>query len=354
MGTSSDARPDGRLNYALWFQPALFYVAPSLVLLYYARLCMQKITRDQRLARPGLLLPLKLAVVAAIGIAHFRSLGVWQKPTSVVGILGHTIIALFSVSSTISIAVITYASHTYSLRPMASLAVYCGVTMLLDVLALSHAYLNYDIEALAPYLWALPVFKLALIVLEEFSKHGLIVSDTIRASLTSESLTGFYSRPPFQWANPFLLFSFCQRAESGNLPDIGSGYDSEQLYNSFKARWGGQTSQESKYALLRACFFSMPHTCIHAAIAKLLETGFVIGQQLVLHNMMQFLYQDLSSHNRPATSNQRIGHILATAIVFFGRVVMYPMLWLLSCHFSNYLALLFRCPSTGTTTPAAN
>jgi hypothetical protein len=79
--------------------------------------------------------------------------------------------------------------------------------------------------------------KLAILLLDEISRRGLIQSSLLRASMSPEATSGFWSRILFLWLNSTLFLGFRNILSVGDLRDMGPEFDSENLHARFQAKW---------------------------------------------------------------------------------------------------------------------
>lgn len=318
MDDSFGPRLLGHFDFTLLFEHTMLHILPAAVVLSTIPFYIYKIKKTRRIVQPGWLLWAKLLVAVAIAAIQLASLVFWYK--SPLNSRVAQAAALLNFFSSVGLVIITYASHAHFLQPVLFLALYLTATLLFDLVTI-RTYLSRNGLAIIAYITcALPPLKAALIVLEEVSKRALIIPEQLRNSLGDEVIAGFWNKSTLLWVNPLLLFGFRHVIDNDALPDIGLQFNSEKLYQNFKRSWD-KRDQRGRYALVKACVFSMPWPFIYIVLPRLVSVLFVISQPFLLQDVVNAVSPEPAEQSDVSRSDEATGLILATALVFVGKAV---------------------------------
>ncbi len=323
MDDSFGPRLFGHFDFTLLFEHSMLQIVPASVFLFTLPFYVYKIATCQPVVRPGRLLWTKLALAVAIIAVQIATVVFWYR-SPLNSRVALAAAALYFLSS-IGIAIMTYASHTYFLHPIIVLAAYLNVTILFDLVTIYTYFHRTGLGTIARLTCCLPALKFLLVILEEVSKRSLVIAGT-RQSLSREATAGFWSRSTFLWINPLLLFGFRHVIDNDNLPDIGRQFDSKELYQNLKECWDKQ-DQKAKHALLRALVFSMPWPFLYVILPRLFLVGFIFSQPFLLQDVVNVASGEPIQPGYILKEDEVIGLILATALVFCGKAVSNARWW---------------------------
>ncbi|XWW94212.1 hypothetical protein V2A60_002155 [Cordyceps javanica] len=310
-------RLSGHFDFTLRFEHAFFQIIPCssmiLVLPYYIRI----IVNSPALVRSGLLLWAKLALAAAVAVVQLTSIVLWHNSSLNTSIAQAGSVLAFLAS--LGTVVVTYASHKHCLQPAVFLCLFLSGTFLLDLVSIYSYYHRESLGALTWLTCALPVLKLALIILEELSKRSLLISEEAKREFSSEVFAGFWSRCTFAWINPLLFFGFRNRIKNDQLPEIRHQFNSEKKFLAFKRLWD-KRDENDKYALLKCCFLADPWPFVYIIIPRLLQIGIIFSQPFLLQAVVNFVSGDTPIDGMPR-DQRGTSLIFATALVFFSKTL---------------------------------
>lgn len=310
-------RLQGHFDFTLLFEHTIFYLAPCAIAVFVTAFYIrQALRRGTPLVRPGVLLPAKCALAAALVGVEIANAVLWARSPlySRVAVAA----AAMAVISAVCISILTYAGHVYYLRSLSFLGFYLSLTIVLDITSTLTYFDRDGLETIARLHIAIPCIKAALVVLEEFSKRSLFRFDALQARLLSpETVAGFWNRSVLGWANFNLLHGYRGEINQSSMPNLGPDYDSVVLYDAFKHEWEAGKKM-SRFALLKACLRTVPWPFVYIFLPRLLSIGFDFAQPFLLQSVVN----EVSLESIPPKDVMR-GLILATVIVYVCRAVSY-------------------------------
>lgn len=98
-------------------------------------------------------------------------------------------------------------------------------------------FLQDTLSAIIALQIGIAVFKLFLIILEEFSKRGFPLPQELRSTVSAEPAVGFWNRSLLAWLNPLLVLGWQKHFTVDDLPSIGEEFASERLFDQFSHHW---------------------------------------------------------------------------------------------------------------------
>lgn len=318
MDSSFGPKAEGRFDFTITFEHIVFYIVPSVIFLLTVPYYGYQIAKTRRLVRPGWLLYAKLAVAVALAAIQLANIVLWYKSPFDYKVGQAAMILSFA--SSVGVVVAVYTSHSHFLQPSLFLSIYLTATLLFDIASTRTYFSRIGLETLAHLTCALPPLKLVLVILEEVSKRSLIMDKDIRASLSSEIVSGFWNRTMFMWINPLLIFGFRNVIKNDKLPDVGYQFDSERLYDTFRKRWESR-NPDGKHALIRICVSALPSLLFYATVPRLLLVGCTFAQPFLLQDIVSVVGGNPAPSGLVSQENERGAVILATALVFAGKTV---------------------------------
>lgn len=227
----------GQFDFTLLFEQAMLSIVPGgvavLTIPYYVQLRLRAPAR----VRPGILLWLKLAAGLTILAMHTASLTLWRRASVFHSDLSLPAAAMSLVSS-LSILVVIYVAHIYSLRTSGFLSVFLTITILFDATMTRSYFRRAGLGTVGVLQIIVIVVKFLLVVLEEFPKRNLFRADSSRLSISKETTAGFWNRAVFGWLNSLLIFGFRKSLTLDDLPAIDEDLQSSiQRYDHFTPKW---------------------------------------------------------------------------------------------------------------------
>lgn len=314
--SSFGPRLQGHFDFTLLFEHTIFHMVPSLLVLFATPFYVSKIFRSMPMVRSGALLYGKLACAGLLIAVQVANLMLWSASS-----LEHVDAKFGRVSATllligaVCISIITYAGHIFFLQSTAFLGVFLTITLPLEIVTVLTYHHRIGLEHIAGLYIAVPVLKLALLLLEEVSKRSLVRREAARASLGSEGVAGFWNKSLLIWLNPLLLFGFRHKITKNYLPALDPQMASEYLYRKFSHNWEKWADKTSMFAFAACCLTTIPLPFVYVLLPRSLMIGFSFSQPFLLQDVV-----DEISAQDPSIDIQR-GLMIATAIVYIGLAV---------------------------------
>ncbi|KAJ6788460.1 hypothetical protein PWT90_09954 [Aphanocladium album] len=338
-------RLPGTFDFTLTFEQSMFSVLPACMLLGATPIQISHLVRRRPCARPGLLLWLKLAFAVALVGCHAASVYYWIQPPLYTQMA--TAAAVFSILSDLCIGALLYVEHIFAIAPSAIVSAYLSIALLFDIAKARSYLLRGGLGALGPLGVAIAIIDFTLLMLQEVSKRSLLL-DGLSSRAGAEVLSGFWSRRLFLWINSTLLLGFRSILQVKDLPGLGPEFDSEALHTKFIKSWSKGTNptsafrariaanvlvadKKSKYALAKACFYTLPWHFIFVLVPRLCHTAFTFAQPYLIRRVIQGVADDDLSAD--ATS----GLIGATALIYSGMGISKACYQHLNFRFATYM-----------------
>lgn len=128
--------------------------------------------------------------------------------------------------------------HRYSMRSSSLLSIYLTITFIISI-AKPRSFFLRDRSLRATGALALldTVFRLVLVVLEEFPKPLLVKDGESAQDFCKESTGGFWNRTLLIWVFPTLLRGFRRNLKMRDLMSLGPEYSSATLSDRFEPIW---------------------------------------------------------------------------------------------------------------------
>ena len=228
-------------DFTLRFQDTVFAMPLALWIILATPAFITRAIRKKPCTDSGLLLRGKGIIVAAVVVCELANLILNVTNESLQSVIS-TAAAVLSFGASISIAIVLYVEHMYSLKTSTFLSVYLALAALFDTVRARSYFIRPDLGAVGGIAVALVILKLILVALEEVSKARLIKPEHLRKPLGKEFVSGFWNRSLFIWLNSTLIMGFKKDITINELPDPGPEFDSEHLYERFEPRWDKGTS----------------------------------------------------------------------------------------------------------------
>lgn len=319
MDDSFGPRLLGHFDFTLLFEHTIFYLVPCAILVFVTPFYIHQIFfRHTPLVRPGVLLWAKSTVAAALVGVQIANAVLWAR--SPVDSRLAEAAAVMAVVSALCITVLMYAGHIYYLRSLSFLGFLLSLTAVLDITTTLTYFDRTGLGTIARLHIAIPCLKVAMIALEEVSKRSLFRPEALESSsfVSREATAGFWNRSVLAWANYILLFGFRGEITQSTMADLGPEYDSKVLYRDFTRQWENGR-KNSKLALVKACFRTMPWPFFYIILPRLLSMGFDFAQPFLLQDVVN----EVSVDSAPS-GNVVKGLILATTIIYVSKAAGPP------------------------------
>lgn len=313
MDDSFGPRLLGHFDFTLLFEHTMLHITPASIVVFATPFYIYTVFTCSAIVRPGALLWIKLVCALALVGIQIANAVLWSQSP-----LESQLAQVAAVMTSISAACMTVmvvVGHLFFLRPPSFLGLALTITMIFDIGTTWTYFHRNGLEPIARLHIPLPALKLVLIGLEEFSKRKLIRSEALRSSLGQEALAGFWNRSLLLWVNPLLAFGFRREITMDMLPGVGPHLGAELLYQNFRRHWD-KANKMSKWALIKACVYTVPWPFFYIILPRLLFIGFNFAQPFLLQDVVGIVASDTET----PTGIIR-GVILATTAIYAGKAV---------------------------------
>ncbi|XWW93464.1 hypothetical protein V2A60_001397 [Cordyceps javanica] len=317
----------GHADFTLVFEQSMLSILPACMLLGAAPIHIGHLLRGRPCVRPGLLLWTKLAFVLALVGCHAAAIYTWTRPEYSTHI--SVAASLICLLSGICVGALIYVEHIYTITPSALVSLYLTVALVFDIARARSYFLRNGLDVVGRLAVTTAVLESSLVLLLEISKRAL-VRDGISATFGREAFSGFWNRRLFLWINSTLLLGFRSILSVDDLPDLGPEFDSQHLHTKFTQHWG-QADKHAKYALAKACFYTLPWQFICVMIPRLCYTGFTFAQPFLIRRAIEIVKED------DVSAEETSGLIAATAVIYFGLAISKAYYQHLNYRFATYM-----------------
>ncbi|OBT93873.2 hypothetical protein VE01_08497 [Pseudogymnoascus verrucosus] len=208
---------------------------------------------------------------------------------------------------------LVYAEHKRSIKPSIVLSVYLALSTLLDLAQGRSLFLQDNIgsTALAGLFVATLATKLTLLLLEELSKHTLLIAKLQDSAV--ESTSGPINRAIFWWINQLFFKGFRTLLGVGDLGSIDKKFSSNLLLSKLCYFWD-KSNKSAKHSLLTSTLSAFKVAFIAPILPRLCLAGFSFAQPFLVNRVIDFVGQTSNDESSGIAG----GLIGATALVYMG------------------------------------
>ncbi|KAL2022218.1 hypothetical protein VTK56DRAFT_5828 [Thermocarpiscus australiensis] len=283
----------GGLDFTLLFEEAILSLLPTVLLVIAALLQVAYLYGRPRQTSNGNLLPLKQALIVAMGLLKLAVLMLWALPGTTAARTRMTLAAAaLNLVVVFPLSVLSYFEHVFRVAPSFIIELYLLLTVLFDVVRVRTLWLMPPSAhvPLAAVETATLAVKLILAVVEAASKEGLVFQE-VRDKYTAEQLSGLYGRSLFFWLARTLWNGFSRYLVPSDLSGPRDDDSAELLRDRFRASWAHNPNKAGKAALLSTLFKSMPEKFIIPVIPRAIIVALTLTQPMLLERMITFVQE---------------------------------------------------------------
>lgn len=239
----------GGFDFTLLFEQTILSILPCALFLLFSWFQLARTWKAASVVPPeGTLYFAKLAVVVVYAALQLAVLVLWSVPgarrttTAIPS-------AVINLVSAITVGIASNFSHTKSIRPSTTLAIFLALTLLFDVAITRTLWLASPQPLLAAVFTAAVAVKSVLLVLEACEKTSLP---------TAESRSSIYSRVFFWWLNPLFLRGYQNTLSLRDLDKLEDPLASERMSEQMQVAWEKCKSYRSLSAVT---IWYLPNSC---------------------------------------------------------------------------------------------
>ncbi|OAQ99516.1 hypothetical protein LLEC1_05570 [Akanthomyces lecanii] len=242
-------------DLSLKFEQVILEIVPSIIGVILFLVFANRYRLEPVYIRTSALLSIKLIISAALIALQAAAVGLHKHASSD---QTNTSIPATSLElvATINVAVMVYVGHKHSVRSSSTLALYLLSTFAVDIAKSRSFFLRSGLDALGAIAVATASLRLCLIIFEEVSKKSLIIDDELRQTTGKEAASGFITRTFLLFLNPIFMTGFYNIVRRENMDKLGQDMSSKKLHEELKEQWRRQSIVDSRFRLLRACFWA--------------------------------------------------------------------------------------------------
>ncbi|OAA39066.1 ABC transporter, transmembrane domain, type 1 [Metarhizium rileyi] len=282
-----------QFDFTLLFEHGILTILPASLCIVVAPFYIFHYFRAPVCVSTGVLLWAKLAVLAVLLGVETASLVLWSVSSTFRSDASLAAFSLVCVSTLCVVAAVSL-EHRHSFRSSTLISLYLSLTALLDIVKSRSLFLRPHLHAVGGLSAVAAAMKLALVLLQEFSKRTHVKDPVLRKSLSKEATSGIWNRSLFLWLNSTFLLGFRTILR---IEDLGA------------------LDKHSSYALVKSALFTLLRPFLAVIVPRFLYTAFTFSQPLLLRRIVGFL-----GESDPSTS-VRNGLIGATVLIYFGLAV---------------------------------
>lgn len=218
--------------------------------------------------------------------------------------------------ATINVAIMVYVDHKHSICSSSILALYLLSTFLVDIVKSRSFFLRQGLEALGGIAVATAALRLSLIALEEISKKSLIINDELREMTGREATSGFISRTFLLFLNPIFMIGFGEIVRREDMDKLGQELSSKHLHDQLNGKWGRESIAQSRFRLLRACFWAWKWDVLLLMCPRLLNAVLSFIQPFLIQRVIQTAELDDRGEGHLVSPGERGGMSAATLLLY--------------------------------------
>ena len=114
---------------------------------------------------------------------------------------------------------------------------YLSSTFLFDAMRARSCYMRDGMHLLAVLSVSSAAIKFCLVAAEELYKRKEIADKELKATLSSEALSGFWNRSLFVWINAMIFKGYRHIMSYSDMAHLGPEFAAEKIHHEFNAIW---------------------------------------------------------------------------------------------------------------------
>ncbi|KAF8849622.1 putative multidrug resistance protein MDR [Acephala macrosclerotiorum] len=305
-------RRDGSFDFTLLFEQSVLSILPSTLFLGISSLRIAWLFRQEIHARSGGLLTAKLFASTILFCLQLALVALWTMHSTLQNRVTLAAAILALIDSCV-IMPLVYAEHKRSIKPSIVLGVYLALSTLLDLAQGRSLFLQGQVgsAAVAGLFVATLATKLTLLLLEELSKHTLLISKFQDSAV--ESTSGPINRAIFWWINQLFFKGFRILLGVGDLGSIDKKFSSNLLLSKLCYFWD-KSNKPTKHSLLTSTLSAFKVAFIAPIFPRLCLAGLSFAQPFLVNRVIDFVGQTSNDESSGIAG----GLIGATALVYMG------------------------------------
>lgn len=238
----------------------------------------------------------------------------------------------------ISLMAMLYIDHRHCIRSSGFLAMYLLITFGIDIIKCRSYFIRSGLGALGSLAAATATLRFVLLILEERSKHHLLLDDDLRNISGPEATCGFFTRLLFLFLYPMFMRGFSRQLRVSDLEKLGSDFSSKLLHQKLQNAWEMDRIAGSKYQLFLACFYAFKRDLMLICVPRLANIGATFSQPYLIQLVTETADFDANGESYKVSAGRRGGMQFSTALIFITLAVAKAA----ATHLSNILTAKVR------------
>lgn len=203
------------------------------------------------------------------------------------------VISVVTVSATLLLAPLSFLEHKRTIAPSILIGLFLwtsviqGAVEAVQLLAANQDASGLELTRQNYVSLASTVVQLALAVVEELPKGGLIAKDDIQVA--SEATVGLIGWISFSWLNSLLWKGYKGKLGLNTLDSIDDAFESRRLLAQIRLARDQQRNEAKEFSLLWALWSAFKVTILWTMVPRLFQTVFQFAQPLLISALINFI-----------------------------------------------------------------
>lgn len=216
------------------------------------------------------------------------------------------------------LAPLSFLEHKRTIAPSILILLYLWISVVqgaieaAQLLDVSRGTSDPELASPTYVLLASRAIQLALVVVEELPKRGLIAKNDVQAS--PESTTGLIGWISFSWLNSLLWRGYHGKLTLEALGNIDDAFDSRRLLELLRLAKIQQSNNSNAFSLLWALWSAFKVPILWTIVPRLFVTVFSFAQPLLISTVINFI--DPSSDEAKGVSGTQL--VCFAAVTYLG------------------------------------
>ncbi|WAO95847.1 Hypothetical protein NCS54_01349200 [Fusarium falciforme] len=273
-----------RFDFTLLFENAVLSILPSTLFLVLTPQRLFWLIKQPRKLTKNSQFVLKLGLISVYTIFQLTVLLCWvlgplPAPKSQVAA------AVLVFVNGFSLAFLSYAEHTRSVRPSTLINVYLLLTLLFDCAIARTLWLIEGTKLIAKVFTATVAIKFTVLVSEAWEKRSILRAQY--RELSPESTSGILGRSVFWWLNPLMKIGFGRPLTEQDLYTIDASLSSRRLIARAQHTWSS-TNHTKKNRLFWSTIWAAKAVFASGMLSRLCLIAFKYTQPFLIQRTVGF------------------------------------------------------------------
>ncbi|OAA69268.1 ABC transporter, transmembrane domain, type 1 [Akanthomyces lecanii RCEF 1005] len=309
---------NGRLDFTLFFEQAIFTIIPSALFIIAAIVSIFQLWGLKPKVHATFIYYMKMTIAFVLIVTKAVLLAQWiylraSVPAGTVSVAA----AAVNVADAVFLALLAKLSHIRSMTPSKLIIAFTFFSTVLDGFRYRTIFLVDELAPLTSTFGASITAKAVLFGLEARSKRSIMIGDW--KTLGAEETSSIVGQLFLWWVNPLLQIGNASFLQPSDLPRLKPEQRARSLLQKMLQNWE-KYKDSGKYALAFMVLNSCRSAVIAAAIPRLILSVFKLLVPLYTRAVIQYA----TRQDRDTEVDQGSGYALIAGafLLFFGRVLV--------------------------------